>query len=108
MAPPVYSHRFIGVNNATSDGTFTCPAGYVAVVVQLSAYFDSVGAGQDGTIGANIDGTTIWHQASETLTLGGAVYLATTGRWVLYPGETLYMSHDPTCDLYAGGYLLTE
>jgi hypothetical protein len=104
---PVYSAPFIQYTSSTPNLSFEVPAGFTAIVRQISVYQD-VGsfvaslAFQDSEAAPNI---FVWTGEQSGL----VNYIATEGRWVLGEGGIMTMYLSSVLDsltVYVGGYLL--
>lgn len=102
MPVPVYSTRFIAEQGLVGVAAYTVPAGYRAVVKQLSLYN---GGGVSVT-------TAIWHGSvgqalalfASNLTASDAFFV---GMQVFNPGETFDITTNGAWDVTASGYLLS-
>jgi hypothetical protein len=102
MSSYVYSTRFIGEAVAAgSHATYTVPAGYVAVVVQILMLPTA-----SGLTGASLESSAGWFLFSVT---SGTLYVMQSSsiRAVLNAGETITTnSAGAAATWYVGGYLL--
>jgi len=113
MAGPVSSHRFFdlpGVFGGTYDA-YLVPAGYVAVVKNITiVYGDVTASGLDAGVlfpsGAYAV-RTVWYASitSPMPNYGGTA--AWWGSWVFNAGEWMRVHVLNTVDFHASGYLLT-
>lgn len=106
---PVYSTAFITYTSSTPNLAFEVPAGFTAVVRQISIYQD-VGAFQ-ATLAFQDSDAAPQYYVYVGEQAGLINYLAQEGRWVLGAGGimTLYLSTiDDSLTCYVGGYLLTN
>ena len=109
MARPVYSTQLAAAQSISSGPTliYTAPAGYTTDVRMMSAVaglnpFDVWWAVSLGSSGPRIAG------ASHGTGTGEYTNDLLQGRWILNPGDELFMSTDgSTWDMFLGGYLLT-
>lgn len=111
MSEPVRSERFIAVQGLTSSSSYTVPAGFRAVVAQITVYTDTSGI---GLFGQNVyaksltDGWEFYHHQAG---ISAPEYDAQELRVVFEAGETIQVVGgsplDVAWDVYLGGWLLT-
>ena len=101
----VFSTRFIAVHDqpVAIPATYLVPAGFVAVVRDVDAYFGSSLSVK--TVFARGSAAQIFWQETVGANLAG--WRQWEGRQVIYAGETLSLFADELVDLTASGYLLT-
>jgi hypothetical protein len=97
----VYSHRF-HLHTGKGPWTWTCPAGYVAVVKMFAAVNASAATVQ---VVARIGADPVWVSNTPANTCRFDVGL----QYVFNEGQDLVMLCDPqAATAYAGGYLLRD
>lgn len=103
----VYSHRFIA-SHAGASASYTCPAGYVAVLRGVTLFGAGIVYQTGHLIHADSDCTIVqWVLAPTEATAVGAQVVIIDMRFVFYAGETIFTADDSTVDLTASGFLLT-
>ena len=108
MARPVYSVPFIQYSSSTPNLSFEVPAGYTAVVRQISAVQPAGAFALYVYIQDALDAPGIGIWAGESA--GFWNYLAAEGRWVVPPGGFITIINEELLsdfNAYVGGYLLT-
>ena len=104
MSRPVYSTRFIAGFAPSVAGSYTVPAGFVAIVRDIDAWHEAGGSGSD-------------YLYASVVSLGGAFFYETfaasqwiswRGRQVINPGEELVVQGNSTVNqsVMVSGYLL--
>lgn len=105
-----YSTRFIGVSGLTSSVDFVVPAGFVAVVKEITVFAGNYYPGNRCYVHQLPDGWEFFGQDSSSVP-GDSTYGQWSGAVVLEAGETIEavggLPGFIAWDVYVGGYLLT-
>ena len=104
MAAPVYSTAFIGVEGTETFASYVVPAGYVAVIRDISAVL--IDNADESVVQVSLgSGTYIW----KTVFASGLPFEQFTGRQVVDAGEVIYagIAGGTPISVRVCGYLLT-
>lgn len=106
----VYSTRFIAQQGLQGNVTYEVPAGFVAVVAQVTFYTDTL-APTEACYLKNLTVGNLLVRAFAPAVPADTPPHSEEGRWVFEPGEVMQVvggvSLIVAWDVYVGGYLLT-